>query len=70
MRRSWPKIALLLSTVLIAFVGTANGIGVPLRVLDVPIAGMAAPDAVIESATVDVTVRHQGPAPLVGHSLC
>ncbi|MFB4279560.1 DUF2975 domain-containing protein [Nonomuraea sp. MTCD27] len=59
-------LALLLSTVLIAFAGNANGIGVPLRVFDMPIAGMAAPDAVIESATADVTVRHQGPAPLVG----
>lgn len=57
---------LLVSTVLIAFVGTASGVGVPLHVYDVPVAGMAAPDATIFSATADVQVRHQGPAPLVG----
>ncbi|MER7500353.1 DUF2975 domain-containing protein [Nonomuraea pusilla] len=58
-------LGLLLYTVLIAFVGTGNGVGVPLRVFDVPVAGMAAPDAAIVSATADVMVRHQGPAPLV-----
>ncbi|MEV5898013.1 DUF2975 domain-containing protein [Nonomuraea fuscirosea] len=59
-------LSMLFSTVVIAFVGTTNGTGVPLRVLDVPIAGMAAPGAVIESASADVTVLPQGPAPLVG----
>ena len=59
-------LAMLFSTVVIAFVGTTNGTGVPLRVLDVPIEGMAAPGAVIESASADVTVLPQGPAPLVG----
>ncbi|MFI7641527.1 DUF2975 domain-containing protein [Nonomuraea sp. NPDC049400] len=59
-------LGLLLYTILIAFVGTSNGIGVPLRVFDVPVEGMAAPDAAIVSATADVTVAHQGPAPLVG----
>jgi hypothetical protein len=58
-------LGLLLYTVLIA-VGASNGIGVPLRVFDVPVAGMAAPDSAIVSATADVTVRHEGPAPLVG----
>ncbi|GAA1625850.1 hypothetical protein GCM10009733_023150 [Nonomuraea maheshkhaliensis] len=43
-----------------------NGTGVPLRVLDVPIEGMAAPGAVIESASADVTVLPQELAPLVG----
>ncbi|MDX3109605.1 hypothetical protein [Nonomuraea angiospora] len=59
-------LVLLLNTALIAFVGTGGGIGLPLRVFDVPVAGMAAPDAAIVSATTDVLVRHQGPAPLVG----
>lgn len=59
-------LALLLSTVLIALFGTGNGIGVPLRVYEVPITGMAAPDATIFSATADVQVRHHGPAPLAG----
>ncbi|MDA0635774.1 DUF2975 domain-containing protein [Nonomuraea sp. MCN248] len=57
-------LGLLLNTVIITFVGTAGG--VPLRVFDVPVAGMAAPDATITSATAEVTVRLQGPAPLVG----
>ncbi|GAA4534626.1 MULTISPECIES: DUF2975 domain-containing protein [Nonomuraea] len=59
-------LGLLLSTGLIAFSGTASGVGVPLRIFDVPVTGMAAPDAAIISASADVTVRHQGPAPLVG----
>ncbi|MEV0167850.1 Protein of unknown function (DUF2975) [Nonomuraea fuscirosea] len=59
-------LSMLFSTVVIAFVGTTNGTGVPLRVFDVPITGMAAPDAVIKSASADVTVLPSGPAPLVG----
>ncbi|MFD1544814.1 DUF2975 domain-containing protein [Nonomuraea guangzhouensis] len=57
-------LALLFSTVMMAFVG-ANGIGVPLHVYDVPVAGIAAPDATITNVTAEVQVRPQGSAPLV-----
>lgn len=59
-------LALLLSTALIAFTGAGAGLGVPLRVFDVPAAGAAAENVAIVGASADVTVRPEGPAPLVG----
>ncbi|MFG1966834.1 DUF2975 domain-containing protein [Nonomuraea sp. NPDC049028] len=59
-------LALLAFTFMMAFFGTPNGVGVPLHVYDVPVAGMAAPDTTISGASADVTVGPQGAAPLVG----
>ncbi|MFC4007596.1 DUF2975 domain-containing protein [Nonomuraea purpurea] len=54
----------LLMSVVIAFFDVPNGIGIPLRVFDVPTGGMAADGALIDSASAEVTIRPGGAAPL------
>lgn len=59
-------LAALGANVLIAFFGTPNGMGIPLRVFDVPSSGMAAGGASIGDVTAEVVVRPEGAAPLAG----
>ncbi|MGP3955013.1 DUF2975 domain-containing protein [Nonomuraea sp. 3N208] len=56
----------LAATAGMAFFGTPAGIGIPLRVFDVPAEGMAAPGATVGDATAEVVVRPEGAAPLAG----
>ncbi|MEU5866307.1 DUF2975 domain-containing protein [Nonomuraea sp. NPDC047529] len=51
------------ATVLIAVFGTANGIGVPLRVAGVTPPVAPVPGVEIVSAAADVTLRPRGPSP-------
>ncbi|MEV1240367.1 DUF2975 domain-containing protein [Nonomuraea sp. NPDC050022] len=59
-------LGLLAMTAGMAFFGTPNGGGIPLRVYDLPIEGLAAGDATIGNVAAEVMVRPQGPAPLAG----
>ncbi|MBF8187235.1 DUF2975 domain-containing protein [Nonomuraea sp. K274] len=54
------------ASVMIAFFGTPNGIGIPLRVFDLPVAGLAADGASIGDVTAEVVARPDGAAPLAG----
>ncbi|MFC4119536.1 DUF2975 domain-containing protein [Nonomuraea zeae] len=56
----------LATNVAIAFFDAPNGLGIPLRVLDIPVAGLAADGASIGDATAEVTVRPEGASPLAG----
>ncbi|GGS86289.1 DUF2975 domain-containing protein [Nonomuraea spiralis] len=56
-------LAALGATVMIAFFGTATGIGVPLHVHDVPVPVLPVPGAEIVSAAAEVTVRPVGASP-------
>ncbi|GAA3208355.1 DUF2975 domain-containing protein [Nonomuraea helvata] len=47
-----------------AFFGTPVGVGIPLRLFDVPVEGMAAAGATVGDATAEVVVRPEGAAPL------
>ncbi|MEV4114081.1 DUF2975 domain-containing protein [Nonomuraea sp. NPDC049695] len=47
-----------------AFFGTPTGLGISLRVFDVPVEGMAAAGAAVSDATAEVVVRPEGAAPL------
>lgn len=49
-----------------AFFGTPNGMGIPLRVFDVPAEGLAAGGATIDAVRADVRVSPDGAAPLHG----
>ncbi|TMR20686.1 DUF2975 domain-containing protein [Nonomuraea turkmeniaca] len=49
-----------------AFFGTPSGVGVPLRVFDVPVDGLAAGGATIDAVSAEVTVRPDGAEPLQG----
>ncbi|NJP98021.1 DUF2975 domain-containing protein [Nonomuraea sp. FMUSA5-5] len=59
-------VAALIGNFVIAFVGNARGIGIPLQVFDVPSTGMAAGGAVVEDVSAEVTVRPQGASPVAG----
>ncbi|WP_188192793.1 DUF2975 domain-containing protein [Nonomuraea sp. SYSU D8015] len=49
-----------------AFFGTPDGMGIPLRVFDVPTEGLTAGGATIDAVSAEVTVRPRGAAPLQG----
>ncbi|MEV0616226.1 hypothetical protein AB0I81_23125 [Nonomuraea sp. NPDC050404] len=59
-------LAALAANAMIAFFDTPNGLGIPLRVYDVPTAGMAAQGASVGDVTAEVIVRPDGAAPLAG----